>query len=189
MNIAWFLGFGWWVILAFVACGVGINQTEGVLRWALYLPFLLLGLHMSIRFRSFSTQPWRRQHAKAMAVYGKLAVAEYSAAKKGGREFDIRRPCRGLAEQVFGTEKAAQFAHLLEAGRKPYYKNLVDSYSQAFVGGVAPERRDTVLAGIRRDIEASELGPDIVIAKKMELELGGLEAARYLQALLLGRVR
>ncbi len=189
MNIAWFLGFGWWVILAFVACGVGIDQTEGVLRWALYLPFLLLGLHMSIRFRSFSTQPWRRQHAKAMVMYGKLAGAEYAAANKEGREFDIQQPCRALADRLFGPEKAMQFAHLLGAGRKPYYKNLVDSYAQAFVGGVAPERRDTVLAGIRRDIEASELGPDIVIAKKMELELGGLEAARYLQALLLGRVR
>ena len=189
MNISWFFGFGWWVILAFVACGVGINQSEGLLRWALYLPFLLLGLHMSIRFRSFSTQPWRRQHAKVMMVYGPLAVQEYATAKKEGREFDIRQPCRALANQVFGPEKAAQFADLLEAGRKPYYKNLVDSYSQAFVGGVAPERRDTVLAGIRRDIETSELGPDIVIAKKMELELGGLEAARYLQALLLGRVR
>ncbi len=189
MQISWFLGFGWLTILAFVASGVGINQSEGVLRWVLYVPFLLLGLHMSIRYRSFSTQPWRRQHAKAMGVYGKLAIAQYAAAKKEGREFDIRQPCQALANHVFGPEKAAQWAHLLEAGRKPYYKNLVDSYSQAFVGGVAPERRDTVLAGIRRDIETSELGPDIVIAKKMELELGGLEAARYLQALLLGRVR
>lgn len=189
MNISWFFGFGWWIILAFVACGVGINQSEGVLRWALYLPFLLLGLHMSIRFRSFSTQPWRRQHAKAMVVYGKLADQELAAAKSQNREFDVRIACRLLADKLFGSDKAAQWAHLLEAGRKPYYKNLVDSYSQVFVGGVNPERRDTVLAGIRRDIEASELGPDIVIAKKMELELGGLEAARYLQALLLGRVR
>jgi len=189
MQISWFLGFGWLTILAFVVSGVGINLSEGWLRWALYVPFLLLGLHMSIRYRSFSTQPWRRQHAKAMAVYGKLAEQEYAAAKQEGREFNVRIPCRALAAQVFGPDKAAQWAPLLEAGRKPYYKNLVNSYAQAFVGGVTPERREAVLAGIRRDIEASDLGPDIVIAKKMEVELGGLEAARYLQALLLGRVR
>ena len=189
MQISWFLGFGWLTIAAFVASGVGINLSAGWLRWVLYMPFLLLGLHMSIRYRSFSTQPWCRQHAKAMALYGPLAVREYAAAKKENREFDMRQPCSALADKLFGPEKAAQWVQLLDAGRKPYYRNLVDSYSQVFVGGINPERRDTVLAGVRRDIEASELGPDIVIAKKMELELGGLEAARYLQALLLGRVR
>lgn len=189
MQISWFLGFGWLTIVAFVASGVGINLSEGLLRWALYVPFLLLGLHMSIRYRSFSTQPWRRQHAKAMLTYGKLALQEYAAAKRENREFDVHKPCQALADKVFGPDKARQWAPLLDAGRTSYYCNLVDSYPQVFVGGVAPERRESVLAGIRRDIGASELGPDIVIAKKMELELGGLEAARYLQALLLGRVR
>lgn len=189
MNISWFLGFGWWTILGFIASGVGINLSEGWPRWLLYAPFLLLGLHMSIRFRSFSTQPWRRQHAKAMLSYGPLAGAEYAAAKKGNRKFDVSIPCRALAEQMFGPAKAQQFEALLGAGRKAYFNNLVDSYSQAFVGGVAPERRDAVLAGVRQDIAASELGPDILIAKRIELEQGGLEAARYLQALLLGRVR
>ena len=42
---------------------------------------------------------------------------------------------------------------------------------------------------MRRDIEASELGPDIVIAKAIERKHSRLEAANYLQALLLGRVR
>lgn len=189
MNISWFLGFGWLTIAGFIASGVAINLSEGWLRWVLYVPFLLLGLHMSIRFRSFSTQLWRRQHAKAMQSYGPLAEAEYAVAKKEGREFDVITPCRALAEQMFGQAKAKQFESLLGTGRKPYYNNLVDSYSQAFVGGVAPERRDTVLSGIRRDIEASPLGPDILVAKRIELEQGGLEAARYLQALLLGRVR
>ena len=111
-----------------------------------------------------------------MQSYGPLAASEYAAAKREKREFDISTPCRALAQQMFGPAKAN-------------YNNLVESYSQAFVGGVAPERRDAVLTGIRRDIEASELGPDILIAKRIELEQGGLEAARYLQALLLGRVR
>lgn len=189
VNISWFLGFGWLTILGFIASGVGINLSEGWLRWLLYVPFLLLGLHMSIRFRSFRTQPWRRQHAKAMLSYGPLAESEYAAAKKAGREFDVTTPCRTLAEQMFGQAQAKQLEPLLGAGRKAYYNNLVDSYSHAFVGGVAPERRNTVLEGIRRDIETSELGPDILIAKRIEMEQGGLEAARYLQSLLLGRVR
>lgn len=188
VNISWFLGFGWLTIAGFVASGVAINLSEGWLRWVLYVPFLLLGLHMSIRFRSFRTQPWRRQHAKAMQSYGPLAASEYAAAKKEDRDFDVSTPCRALAQKMFGQAKATQLEPLLGTGRKAYYNNLVDSYAQAFVGGVAPERRDVVLAGIRRDIEASELGPDILIAKRIELEQGGLEAARYLQALLLGRV-
>jgi len=187
--MSWFFGFSWIHVIAFIASGVGITHSEGWVRWLLYVPFLLLGLHMSIRFRSFSTQPWRRVHAKTMAAYGPLAAQEYETAKKNNREFDVSAPCRVLSEQVFGQDKSEQWSSLLTQGRKAYYKNLVDSYSHVFVEGVAVAQRDKVLAGVRRDVDASQLGPDIVIAKKLELEQGGLEAARYLHALLLGRVR
>jgi hypothetical protein len=187
--MSWSFGFSWIHVVAIIACGVGITHSDGWVRWLLYVPFLLLGLHMSIRFRSFSTQPWRRVHARTMAAYGPLAVQEYEAAKKSNREFDIHAPCRSLSEQVFGHDKSGQWASLLAEGRKAYYKNLVDSYPQVFAEGVSAAQRDTILGGVRRDVDASQLGPDIVIAKKLELEQGGLEAARYLHALLLGRVR
>ena len=186
MSISWYLGFGWMSMATLVACGVGINLADGWLRWVLYVPFLLVGLHMSIRFRSFSTQPWRRVHRRTMAAYSKLAVAEYNAAQN--RDFDVRRPCRQLADQVFGTDRANAFSALLDAGRKDYYGNLLDSYPQVFVAGIKPELHEKVIENVHRDIDASELGPDIVIAKEIELRHGGLEAARYLQALLLGRV-
>ena len=188
MNISWYLGFGWISIATLVTCGVAINLADGWLRWLLYLPFLLIGLHMSIRFRSFSTQPWRRVHRRTMLAYGKLAVADYGAAKKEGRDFDVRIPCRKLAQRVFGADRAEAFAALLDAGRKDYYDNLLDSYPQVFVAGIKPELHEKVIENVHRDIDASELGPDIVIAKEIELRCGGLEAARYLQALLLGRV-
>ena len=189
MRISCYLGFGWISIVALLACGVGINLTEGWVRWILYVPFLLLGLHMSIRFRSFSTQAWRRVHSQAMRRYGKLAVAEYAAAKKENRDFDIGIPCRALSVMMFGRAKAEAFSALLNGGRKAYYSALLESYPQVFVERVKAERHKLTLEGVRRDIEASQLGPDILIAKGIELKHNGLEAARYLQALLLGMVR
>lgn len=189
MRVAWYLGFGWAAMATLVASGVAINQMDGWARWAFYVPFLLAGLHMSIRFRSFSTQPWRRVHSRAMLSYGELATREYAAAKKENRDFDVSIPCQALAEQMFGQNRADEFGVLLGEKRKAYYNNLAASYPQVFVNGVKPERHGVVLEGVQRDIEASQLGPDIVIAKAIELGIGGLEAARYLHALLLGRVR
>ena len=78
---------------------------------------------------------------------------------------------------------------MLGEGRKRYYRDLVEAYPQAFLKGIGEDRRAAVLDGVRRDIEASELGPDIFIAKAIERKHSRLEAANYLQALLLGRVR
>lgn len=189
MRISWYLGFGWVAIATLVASGVGINLTDGLVRWMLYVPFLLAGLHMTIRFRAFNTQPWRRIHGRTMIDYGKLAEQEYETAKKEGREFDIETPCRKLVEQLYGHSRANELASLLGAGRKTYYRALAESYPQVFLEGVESERHSLVLDGVRRDIEASKLGPDIVIARRIEQEHNGLEAARYLHALLLGRVR
>jgi hypothetical protein len=124
-----------------------------------------------------------------MIVYARLAEQEYDAAKKEGREFDIRVPCRGLADHLFGQGRSDEVGALMNDGRTKYYKDLVWAHPQAFLKGVAEARHDAVLNGARRDIEASELGPDIVIAKAIERTHGPLEAANYLQALLLGRVR
>lgn len=190
LNISWYLGFGWVAILAFIGCGVAINLVDdGWLRWALYVPFVLLGVHMSIRLRSFNTQRWRRLHSRAMLSYAPLAADEYAAAQKEGREFDVRGPCRKLAQALFGPARAAEFEALLNGGRKAYYAALLEAYPEVFVEAVHAERRPAVLDGARQDIAASQLGPDIVIAKAIETKHNRLEAARYLHALLLGRVR
>src|SRR5512147_1410564 len=97
MRISWYFGFGWLSILTVVACGVGINLLTGPVTWALYAPFLLVALYMTVRFRLFNAQPWRRVHARSMITYAKLAEQEYDLAKKNGREFDIKVPCRALA--------------------------------------------------------------------------------------------
>jgi hypothetical protein len=57
------------------------------------------------------------------------------------------------------------------------------------VKGLDPQRHADVLAGVQRDIQASEMGPDILIAREIERRHSKLEAAHYLQALLLGKVR
>lgn len=191
MKIAWFLGFGWVSIVTVVVCGLAVSQLGGVWAWVLYLPLLVVAVYMTARYKLFSSQPWRRVHAKAMLAYAPLASQAYDAAKREGRDYDVRQPCRALAEQLFGPAEAQAEAieALLGDGRKPYYKSLVQACPQVFVKGVAPARHAEVLAGVGRDIDTSELGPDILIAREIERRHGRLEAANYLQALLLGKVR
>jgi hypothetical protein len=189
VRISWYCGFGWLSILTVVACGVAINRLTGPIAWLLYVPFLIVALYMTARFRLYSSERWRRVHARAMITYGELAGREYDAAKKEGRAFDITVPCRGLAEQLLDRSGQQEIDALLGEGGKTYYRALAEEHPQAFVQGIAEERRAAVLDGVRRDIDASELGPDIVIAKEIESRHGRREAANYLRALLLGRVR
>jgi hypothetical protein len=189
MRISWYFGFGWLSIVTVAACAVGISRLGGPIAWALYVPFLVVALYMTVRFKLYSAEPWRRVHGRAMIAYGKLAEREYDAAKESGRPFDIRVPCRGLAEQLLGQVPAGELDALLGDGRKPYYRELVEANPQVFLKGIGEDRRDAVLDGVRRDVDASELGPDILIARAIEIRHGRLEAANYLRALLLGRVR
>lgn len=189
MRISWYFGFGWLSVATVVACAFGISRLEPPIAWALYVPFLVVALYMTVRFRLYTTEPWRRVHGRAMMAYGQLAAKEYDAAKEGGRPFDVKVPCRGLAEQLFGRSPAGELDALLADGRKQYYGGLVEAYPQVFLEGVGEERREAVLDGVRRDIDASELGPDILIARAIERSHGRREAANYLRALLLGRVR
>jgi hypothetical protein len=189
MRISWYFGFGWLSILTVVFCAVGINRLGGAFAWALYVPFLIVALYMTVRFRQYNREPWRRVHARAMLTYAKLAEREYDAARAEGREFDIKVPCRGLAGHLFGPSLTGEIDSLLGDGRKRYYRSLVEAYPLVFLKDISEDRRDTVMQGVQRDIEASELGPDVLIAKAIERKHNQHEAANYLRALLLGRVR
>lgn len=191
VRISWFLGFGWVSIITVVVCGLAVSQLGGIWAWVLYAPLLVVAVYMTARYKLFSTQPWRRVHAKAMLMYAPLASQAYDAATTEGRPYDVRIPCRGLAEQLFGPAVgcSAEIEALLGEGRKAHYKTLAKDFAEVFLKDVSHPRHDEALAGVYRDIEASELGPDIVIARDIERKHGRLEAARYLQALLLGKVR
>ena len=168
---------------------MGISRLGGAIAWALYVPFLIVALYMTVRFRLYNTEPWRRVHARAMIAYGKLAEQEYEAARKEGREFDIKVPCRGLAEHLLRPEPGRRDRRPAGRRQKAVLPGPGRGVPAGFLKGVGEDRRDAVLDGVRRDIEASELGPDIVIAKAIERKHNRREAANYLQALLLGRVR
>ncbi len=189
MRISWFFGFGWPSVLTVVVSGVGINLLNGPIVWVLYVPFLVVAVYMTVRFRLYNAQRWRRVHGKAMIAYGQLAEREYDAAKLESREFDINVPCRGLAVQLFAERSAEESALLLDENRKKYYKEVVRNYPQVFLTGVKAERHDEIIEGVIRDIDASKLGPDILIARAIEFKHGRYESANYLQALLLGHVR
>ncbi len=188
LRISWILGFGWPTILIFIACGFGITQLRGPIVWVLYVPLLIVAVYMTVRFRLYSMHPWRRAHSRAMVQFGKFAEKEYDAAKREGREYDIAVPCRELAEWMFGQDDAA--ARLLtEDGRKIYYKGLVKDFPRIFLKGFSLEREESVAGEIYRDIDASTLGPDILIARDIEARYSRQEAAAYLKSLMLGAVR
>ena len=189
MRISWFFGFGWPSVLTVVACGVGINLMSGPVTWVLYVPFLVVAVYMTVRFRLYNAHPWRRVHSKAMITYSKLAEQEYDAAKLKNREFDINAPCRGLAGHLFADRGTEESGLLLDENRKMYYKALVDAYPHVFLTGVKPERHDEVIKGVKHDIDTSTLGPDILIARAIEFKHSRREAANYLRALLVGNVR
>ena len=189
MRISWFFGFGWLSILTVVVCGIGINLLEGRIVLVLYVPFVIVAVYMTTRFRLYTLEPWRRVHSKAMILYSELAEQEYETAKKENREFDILTPCRGLAEQLFGQSEIDGASLLSDENRKSYYKALVESYPQAFLQNISPERHAAVLDGVNRDIETSKLGPDILIAHAIEQKHNRLLAAKYFHALLIGKVK
>ena len=189
MRISWFFGFGWPSILTVIASGVGINLLSGPVTWVLYVPFLIVAVYMTVRFRLYNAHPWRRVHGKAMIAYGQFAEREYDAAKRESREFDINVPCRGLAAHLFGERNAEEAMLLRDENRKRYYKEVVEGCTSVFVAGVAHERHDAIIDGIKRDIDVSQLGPDILIARAIEFKHGRHETANYLKALLLGQVR
>ena len=182
------LGFGWPTLAVALASAVAINLVSGPLVWLLYLPFLGAALHMTQRFRLFNTQRWRRVHARAMRHYAHLAGQAYDAARREEHDFDAGVPTRALARLMLTELAEADIDALLNQGRKPFFAGLVQASPQVFVQGIEPERHAEVLAGIRRDIEASVPGPDVVIARAVVHELGPLEAARYFHARLLGQV-
>jgi len=188
-SIAWYLGFGWPSVITVLLCGAGINLLNGPLASALYVPFLIVALYMTVRFRLFNAQPWRRVHSRAMLAYGRLAEEEYEAAKNEQREYDIAVPCRGLADHLFGPGNAEASSLLLDENRKNYYKKLAREHPRAFLTGIDEKRHDAVLEGVMRDIDASRLGPDILIAKAIAMKHSPGEAANYLHALMLGKVR
>ncbi len=188
-RISWYLGFGWVSIVTVVMTGIGINLLHPPVSWLLYLPFLVVAIYMTVRFRLFTTHPWRRIHARAMLRFGQFAEKEYQTASQEGRAYDIRVPCRELLVVMFGPENDEAARLLTDAGRRGYYRELVRDFPEIFLKSFAAADPETVFAKINEDIESSELGPDILIARDIELKYSRKEAATYLQSLMLGTVR
>ena len=188
LRISWYMGFGWMSVVIVVLSGIGINVTHAPVSWLLYIPFLIVALYMTVRFRLFTQHPWRRAHAKAMLIYGRLAEEEHNLAKQEKRAYNIKNPCQKLCAELYGDDLHA--GELLnDQQRKAYYRKLVQDYPDIFLKSFATEKPQTVFAKINEDIESSELGPDILIARNIELRYSRKEAATYLQSLMLGTVR
>ena len=189
MQISWFLGFGWVSIVTLVVSGVAINMLSGPIVWVMYAPFLIVALYMTVRFRLFTMHPWRRVHSKTMLKFAKFAVREHDSAKADGREYDIRKPCEALLDAMFDEQDRESASLLSEEQRKNYYRGLVAEFPDVFLKSFTSSDPKTILQHIDKDIEASEIGPDVLITRGIELKYSRKEAATYLQSLMLGTVR
>lgn len=183
MNIGWKLGFGWPAVLLAAAAGAGSYYfADGWLHWGLYFLFAVTVAFMLVKYRLYLREPWRRVHAQGMDIFRELTKAEAAAAGQEGRPLDMAKVCGQLASRL----EAAAGDRLADAGRKAYYRELVETYPAFFTKAVAPEKRAEALGLVLKDIEASRLGPDIVVAVAVEGRYGQMEAARYLLALASG---
>jgi hypothetical protein len=190
MNIAWQFGFGWPAVLLAAIFGAGSYYiSEGWLHWLLYLLFAATGAYMFVKFRLYSREPWRRVHARGMDTFAELTRAEAAAADKEGRPLDMARVCGQLAAnlEVPLTGWGPTGGDVLtDETRKAYYRELAETFPAMFTKAVADDKKDAALKSVLKDIDASKLGPDIVIAVAIDKRYGQPEAARFLLALASG---
>ena len=187
MNIAWYLGFGWKTIIPLTMLGAASYYVaEGWLYWLLYAGFALVAAYAVTRFRLYKREPWRRIHQRGVEILANLIKAGADTGKPNADKL-----CGKLAEGLFShnTEAAISDDSLTDAGRKSYYRELVEAYPVVFMQDIPPEKQSVAQTSMIKDIEASEFGPDIVIAVAIEKMYGRLEAARYLLAMASGRIK
>jgi hypothetical protein len=187
MNIAWYLGFGWKTIVPLLILGAASYYVaEGWLYWLLYAGFALVAAYAVTRFRLYKREPWRRIHQRSAEILANLIKSGADTSKP-----NVNNLCRQLTEGLFphNTQTIISDDILTEAGRKSYFRELVEAYPVVFMQNIPPEKQSEAQTSIIKDIDASEFGPDIVIAVAVENQYGRLEAARYLLALASGYVK
>lgn len=188
MNFSWYLGFGWTAPLLCTASGLASYYfSDGWLHWMLYVLFVTTAAYILIKIRLYWKEPWHRVNARALRLYRHMAGRQAAAHEDWNP--NPAELCGELARQLLGEQAGCELVHselFADAGRKEYYRQLVEANSPLFTARVKPEQRAEALGRIFQDIEASELGPDIVIAIAVEKKYGRLEAARYFLALVSG---
>lgn len=189
MNFSWYLGFGWKTILLILALGIAIRKVkEGWEYWLLYTLLALIGAYALTRFRLYKREPWRRIHHRSFEIISEFVKS--NANNTDGKR-DPKLLAKMLAEALLGEHEDAVLNSgiLTDTGRKEYYQKLVEDFPIVFTQNIPPEKQAEAKCNILKDIEASEFGPDIVIAAVAEKQYGRLEAARYLLALASGYIK
>lgn len=190
MNIAWYLGFGWTAVAVCAAFGLASWYfATGWAHWLWYALFVITAAYMIIKGRLYWKEPWHRVNARGLSLYHKILARAAESAPQEGWEPDTAALCGELARELLGEQAGGELAGselFADTGRKAYYRQLVETNPQLFTRRFQPEQRAGALQRIFQDIEASELGPDIVIAAAVEKKYGRLEATRYFLALVSG---
>ena len=192
MNEAsYYLGFGWIPLTSCLLLGFATYYySDGWLHWVLYFLFVIMLAYMATKFRLYSREPWRRVHSRGVGVYKQVWQSEDERARKEGREFDAGRLYSEFAQNLSVTSEDLQANNggslLDDPERKAYYYRLVEEYPVVFTQRIKPEFHAEAIERIKKDINVSELGPDIIIAVAIAKTYSRLEAARYLLALATG---
>ena len=191
MNIAWYLGFGWKLIVPAVVFGIASYYfREGWIYWTCYILFVIIVICMLTRLRVYVRQPWRRLHHKSVMIISDIVKKdEFSGETVEDRTIQI---CQKLASLLLKPQDYVEFRErqlLTDGERKRYYKQLAENYPAVFFKNIQREKHDEAFKDLCKDIEASVLDPKVVTAYAVEKKYGGWEAARYFFAIASGYVK
>ena len=187
MHIAWYLGFGWRAIALFVLFGaLSYRFAEGGVHWLLYSLFALVAAFMATNLRLYWREPWRRIHRKGMGTFIALLQRENRLAE---RDFPLLYLQMGKSLLGAAGPAVLEQGLLTEAGMRAYYRQLVADFPAVFTHGLPEDRHEQALLNMKQDIDATEVGPEVVVAVAIERRYGPREAARYLLALARGLTR
>lgn len=186
----WYLGFNLHMAILCLLFGLGSYYfPDGWIHWILYILFVITLAFIVTKARLYHKEPWRRIHALGMHHYYQLLKGELESAKKENRDYNLPYLYTKLADILLEGEARTQFDKeqlLNDEQRKDYYRKLVADYPQAFTHQIKAYKHEEAIEAVLTDIKASELGPDIVIARAIESSYNSMEAARYLLALVTG---
>jgi hypothetical protein len=184
-----YLGFGARSVFICLSFGIIAYNLTGWLHWLFYVLFAVMLAFMLAKYRLYLNEPWRRVHSYGMHIFARLAAKEVEKAQKENRKVDdIDVLCKELAAKLLGNTESETIGKniLADDGYKTYYRDLVNTYPYIFIGSLADDKKDEAVKTMLKDIDASELGPDIIIAITIKKKYGKPEAARYLLALAAG---
>jgi hypothetical protein len=181
-TLRWQYGFGWLSILFSCAFFISALRFDGIGRWLSVAACLFVLGYMLTQHRHWKRSPWRQIHHRAMYAYAGFAGMESASAKNEGREFSRVNACICLQlalDPGSGLDAIQHVSAIADQGGS-YLARVFEKRAQE----VLPKLKPDQLSKLSEILSRVEFGPMFIIANKVERTYGGVEASRYIWAIL-----